>query len=85
MTNLNILDRERRRRDAQRAASLAEHRAMTVREWCEARRVSVPMFYKLAKQGRAPRSYRVGTRRFISNEADAAWQVQQEAEESTTA
>jgi predicted DNA-binding transcriptional regulator AlpA len=84
MTNLDISDRERARRERQRADSLAQRRAMTVEEWCAARRLSRAMFYKLLRTGRAPVTYTVGTRRFISEEADAAWQVAREAEDSAT-
>jgi hypothetical protein len=80
MTNLDISDRERARRERQRAVSLAQRRAMTVAEWCAARRISKPMFYKLLRQGRGPVTYCVGSRRFISEEADAAWQAAREAE-----
>jgi hypothetical protein len=80
MTNLNISDRERARRARQREESLAQRRAMTVAEWCAARRLSKPMFYKLLRTGRAPVTYLVGTRRFISHEADAAWQAAQESQ-----
>lgn len=52
----------------------------TIDEWCQRRRVSRAMFYKLAKLGKAPRTYYVGTRRLISDQADAAWMRAQEAE-----
>jgi len=38
------------------------------------------MFYLLAKQGKAPRSYSVGARRFVTVEADLAWLRDREAE-----
>jgi predicted DNA-binding transcriptional regulator AlpA len=82
MANLNISDRERARRARQREDSLAQRRAMTLEEWCAARRISRGMFYKLRRQGRAPRTYTVGTRRFVSNEADQAWQAEQESQNS---
>jgi hypothetical protein len=37
------------------------------------------MFYKLDKQGLAPKTHRVGAKRLISDEADAAWLAQAEA------
>jgi len=85
ITNLDISDRERARRQRQREESLAQRRAMTVAEWCTARRLSKAMFYKLARLGLGPVTYRVGTRRFISYEADAAWQAQQESQNTTAA
>jgi predicted DNA-binding transcriptional regulator AlpA len=80
MTNLDISDRERARRERQRADSLAQRRAMTVEEWCAARRLSRAMFYKLLRTGRAPVTYLVGSRRFVSHEADAEWQRAQESQ-----
>jgi hypothetical protein len=60
--------------------------SFTVAEWCEYRRLSRAMFYKLDLQGLAPRSYYVGAKRLISGAADAAWMAEREAEaESTTA
>jgi hypothetical protein len=82
MTSLDISERERARRQRQREESLAQRRAMTVAEWCAARRLSRAMFYKLARLGLGPVTYRVGTRRFISHEADAAWQAEQESQNS---
>jgi hypothetical protein len=82
MTNLDISDRERARRERQRADSFAQRRAMSVAEWCAARCLSKAMAYKLWRTGRGPRTYRVGTRRFISNEADAEWQAEQESNQS---
>jgi hypothetical protein len=38
------------------------------------------MFYKLALQGLAPASYYVGAKRLISDEADARWVREREAE-----
>jgi hypothetical protein len=85
MAHLDISERERARRAQQREDSLAQRRAMTVAEWCAARRLSKAMFYKLLRTGRGPLTYLVGTRRFISEEADAAWQAQQEAQNTTAA
>src|SRR6266852_6227876 len=85
MTDLDISERERARREQQRADSLAQRRAMSVEEWCAARRLSRAMFYKLLRQGKGPQTYLVGTRRFISHEADAAWQSAMEAETGETA
>jgi hypothetical protein len=55
------------------------HPPFTIREWCEHNRVSRAFYYKLKSQGRAPKSYGVGSRQFISDEANAEWQRQQEA------
>lgn len=52
----------------------------TINEWCKLRKVSRSMYYKLAAQGKAPRTHNVGTKRLISPEADAAWLREREAE-----
>lgn len=54
--------------------------SFSLREWCEHRRISLPMFYKLDEKGKAPRTYYVGDRRMISPQADAEWLRQREAE-----
>ena len=71
-------DRERQRHAEQR-------RSFTINEWCEARRISRAMFYKLAEQGLAPKTHNVGTKRLISNEADVAWVRDREAKHDTAA
>ena len=52
------------------SASDQSDRSFTIKEWCERRRVSQPMFFKLLAGGGAPRTHRVGRRRLISGEAD---------------
>jgi hypothetical protein len=60
--------------------------SFTIREWCEHRRISSAMFYKLDQQGLAPHSHYVGAKRLISERADAEWLRAREAEnESQTA
>jgi predicted DNA-binding transcriptional regulator AlpA len=56
------------------------HDSFSVEEWCRHRKLSRASFYTLAQEGKAPRSYRVGSRRYISAEADAAWLREREAE-----
>jgi hypothetical protein len=73
-------NREKQNRDARWSNG-----SFTVGEWCEHRRISRAMFYKLDLQGLAPRSYRVGAKRLISGEADAAWMAAREAEAESTA
>jgi hypothetical protein len=58
----------------------AEQRSFTIGEWCEHRRISRAMFYKLAAQGLAPRTHNAGIKRLISGEADAAWVRARESE-----
>jgi predicted DNA-binding transcriptional regulator AlpA len=59
--------------------------AYTVDEWCTRRRLCRASFYKLLKQGKAPRTYYVGNRQYISAEADADWQAEREADSSRAA
>jgi hypothetical protein len=66
-------NRERQRRAEQR------RRSYTINEWCDARRVSRAMFYKLSQQGLAPKTHNVGAKRLISDAADAAWLREREA------
>jgi hypothetical protein len=68
-------DRERQRRAEQsrRAGSF------TLREWCEHRRISAAMYYKMAAQGLGPRTHYAGAKVLISDQADADWVAAREA------
>ena len=57
----------------------------SVEDWCKHRGVSRSMFYKLAEQGKAPKTYHVGVRRFVTDEADAEWLAAREAESDNAA
>jgi hypothetical protein len=57
-----------------------EGRSFEVKEWCALRRVSPAMFYKLRRQGKAPRTHYVGNKPLISAAADAEWLRQREAD-----
>jgi hypothetical protein len=80
-----ISDQERDRRERQRAASIAQNRSYTIAEWCELRRISRGMFYKLKKVKKAPRLHGAGVKQLISPEADADWLREREAEAQGTA
>jgi predicted DNA-binding transcriptional regulator AlpA len=67
------------RRDEQRPLSYK------LNEWLKHRRISRSMFYKLSKIGLAPQSYLVGSCRYISAEADAAWLAERQAESKSAA
>jgi predicted DNA-binding transcriptional regulator AlpA len=56
-----------------RAGKDAARRALSIDEFCAAHGISRSMFYKLEKQGLAPRVMYVGSRRLISDEAGADW------------
>jgi hypothetical protein len=74
-------DREKERRAEQ---SRRDRGSFTVTEWCEYRRISRAMFYKLAEQGRAPLTHNAGAKVLISGEADAQWLAEREAESRAT-
>lgn len=59
--------------------------SFTIREWCDHRRLSMAMFYKLDQQGLAPRTHYAGAKRLISDEADIDWVRAREAEAENTA
>jgi hypothetical protein len=73
-------ERERKRRAEQSKRDRRRNESFTVSEWCQHRRVSRAMLYKLMAQGLAPATYNVGNRRYVSPEADAAWLASREAE-----
>jgi hypothetical protein len=79
-------DREKERRAAQ---SRRDRGSFTLREWCDHRRVSMAMFYKLRGMGLAPKTHRAGSKNLISDQADLEWVRAREADtadsESTTA
>jgi hypothetical protein len=69
----------------QEAERRPRHGSMTVGEWCDHRRLSRSMAYKLWAEGRGPQTHYVGTKRLISSEADAAWLAAREAEHACVA
>jgi len=48
--------------------------ALSIEQFCSEYGTTKPTFYKLLKTGRAPRSYTIGRRRFISRDAAIKWQ-----------
>ena len=52
--------------------------AHTVSTFCKAFQISRSMFYKLARDGKAPRLMKVGRRTLISAEATEEWQRRME-------
>jgi hypothetical protein len=67
-------------RQRQRRADREQGGSFTIGEWCEHRRISRAMFYKLAEQGLGPVTHNVGAKRLISGEADIAWVRAREAD-----
>jgi hypothetical protein len=83
MEDDTMTERERKRRAEQSRRD--RQASYTIAEWCDRRRLSLAMFYKLDQQNLAPRSYYVGRKRCISDEADAEWLAAREAETERTA
>ncbi|WP_426608994.1 helix-turn-helix transcriptional regulator [Bradyrhizobium sp. McL0616] len=54
-------------------------RSYSIDQWCELHGLSRPFFYKLQKQGEAPKTFPVGRCVRISEEANAAWVTAREA------
>jgi hypothetical protein len=72
-----VPQRERRRAEQDARDQIISFK---LNEWCDHRRVSRSMFYKLQKLGLAPDSYLVGNSRYITAEADGAWLAARHAE-----
>jgi predicted DNA-binding transcriptional regulator AlpA len=60
-------------------------KASTIEEFCEQHRFSRSFFYKLRKQGKAPRITEIGSRRIITVEDAAAWRMAMAAQSAATA
>ena len=58
--------------------------AYSIREFCEAHRVSESMYFKLRNQGLGPAEMSVGRRRLISHEASSVWRREREVEAATS-
>ena len=54
----------------------------SVAEFCHQHGISRGTFYKLAKEGRAPKLAKIGRRTLISSESAAAWRARMERETS---
>jgi predicted DNA-binding transcriptional regulator AlpA len=52
--------------------------ALSIPEFCAAFGISEDFFYKLKRQGQAPRLMRVGTRTLISMQAADEWRIERE-------
>ncbi len=53
--------------------------AQSIQEFCQANGISQSFFYKLRKQGKAPKIMRVGRRTLISADAAQEWRKEMEA------
>jgi len=54
--------------------------SFTIKEFCAAEKISRAFFYKLQSQGKAPRTYPLGSDRRISREAWRAWRAERQTE-----
>ena len=54
--------------------------SFTINEFCAAEKISRAFFYKLQSQGKAPRTYPLGSSRRISHDAYTAWRAARETE-----
>jgi predicted DNA-binding transcriptional regulator AlpA len=54
-------------------------KSFTVAEWCSLHHISRAFFYKLASQGEAPKTFKIGTATRISEQANAEWIAEREA------
>jgi predicted DNA-binding transcriptional regulator AlpA len=59
--------------------------SFTINEFCAVEKISRSFFYKLATQGKAPRTYSLGSTRRISGEARKEWRAAREAESAPVA
>jgi predicted DNA-binding transcriptional regulator AlpA len=60
-------------------------RSFSIDQWCEMHDLSRAFFYKLAKKGQAPKSFKVGTSTRISEAANNEWLAAREAATSQAA
>jgi hypothetical protein len=58
-------------------------KAATIDEFCNDHRISRAFFYKLKKQGRAPRVTAIGSRRVITIEDETEWRRAISAQSTT--
>lgn len=56
-----------------------EKLARTIQQWCKDRGISRGRYYELQQAGLVPRTYSIGSKKYISNQADAEWQARMEA------
>lgn len=53
--------------------------SFTINQFCAVEKISRSFFYKLDKQGKAPRTYNVGSSRRVSGAARKEWRAALEA------
>jgi hypothetical protein len=55
-------------------------RSFSIDDWCKLHGLSRAFFYKLASQGRAPDTFKVGRCTRITEQANAAWIAARQAD-----
>ena len=61
------------------------NQAYSVSLFCQSHGISRALYYKLAKEGKAPQTMQVGRRKLISREAAAEWRMKMEGRTSASA
>jgi predicted DNA-binding transcriptional regulator AlpA len=59
--------------------------SFTIQEFCDAQKISRGYYYILAKEGRTPRSFKLGKITRISEDAIREWVAAREAESAVVA
>ena len=60
-------------------SNISARAALGISEFCAAHSISRSSYYNLVREGRAPRTFRVGTKVLISVEAAAEWRRSMES------
>jgi predicted DNA-binding transcriptional regulator AlpA len=81
----NLQLREMRRFCARFAMGSHNVRSFSIDQWCEMHNLSRAFFYKLASQGEAPKTFKVGRATRISEAANNEWLAAREAATSQAA
>jgi hypothetical protein len=62
-----------------------ERRAYSIPQFCDAFSISVETYFKLARKGEGPRTFKIGSRTLISAQAAEQWLAEREREAAGTA
>ncbi len=52
--------------------------AYSIQQFCDSHNISRSLFYLLEKEGRVPKTFKVGRRRLVSREAAEKWRREME-------
>jgi predicted DNA-binding transcriptional regulator AlpA len=73
------------RRVLSRAQTEVDMRSFSIDDWCKLHGLSRAFFYKLASQGRAPDTFKVGRCTRITDDANLAWIAARKADSQAVA